>query len=337
MRGRGSKRAFGQAAGFNFGRLPCGGVDRNTSMATGIGRSFAASHAGAWIETGRLGSGRVCNCAASHAGAWIETRCHLCRKKTPACRLPCGGVDRNFDIDLVCVKGFGRLPCGGVDRNAHHASLDIGLVAASHAGAWIETRPTRCARQRLRPPPMRGRGSKHVGPGQRARRLRRLPCGGVDRNQQPIAVIASSAGRLPCGGVDRNLFQGVEIQNPVAASHAGAWIETFQWDTQPMPNDRRLPCGGVDRNLPRPDRQLSPAGRLPCGGVDRNNATTLSAGTANCRLPCGGVDRNWPLVNVMVAALCRLPCGGVDRNNSITPTGANPFAASHAGAWIETI
>ena len=63
----------GTMKGF-FGRLPCGGVDRNLTTTALSSGCLVASRAEAWIET-RYGIGRGCwMSVASRAEAWIETK-----------------------------------------------------------------------------------------------------------------------------------------------------------------------------------------------------------------------------------------------------------------------
>ena len=52
-----------------------------------------APHAGAWIETVRIGAEIAGTTVAPHAGAWIETFCQVTNWIPAEGRAPCGRVD----------------------------------------------------------------------------------------------------------------------------------------------------------------------------------------------------------------------------------------------------
>ena len=169
-------------------------------------------------------------------------------------RPPCGGVDRNADLLSTLRRPAGRPPCGGVDRNLMTSSRP----AIASRSPPVRGRGSKRPRGRgVRPggesPPVRGRGSK-PGPDRPAPRLAvvapragawietsrrclrsapassRPPCGGVDRNAEPVTINPATAGRPPCGGVDRN----------------------WKWSINGSAGSGRPPCGGVDRNTAEP-------------------------------------------------------------------------------------
>ncbi len=206
-RRRGSKHARAGREDQGDGRLPRGGVGRNSLAvaAPNPGRGVA-SRAEAWVETGtcpistptpwsppapRRGSKHVpgarrghTHAVASRAEAWVETsRSERCHSMT-ACRLPRGGVGRN--------------------RIARHFLAHFARVA-SRAEAWVETdheRPT-----------------SRVVAG-------RLPRGGVGRNlataiTKRVPVVASRAEAWVETTPTMRRTRG-----PAVASRAEAWVET---------------------------------------------------------------------------------------------------------------
>ena len=252
-------------------RLPRGGVDRNTRAgAEGVAGGLVASRAEAWIETATTIYAIAASEVASRAEAWIET----------------------------CIQSGGAA-CGRV---------------ASRAEAWIETYsakpqhhaeqspPARRRGSKLRieklirrvdaSPPARRRGSKpergdaitiegrrlprggvdrnpllHYS---RGRRLVASPRGGVDRNQPADVIVLVAACRLPRGGVDRNALVTGAAQHAVVASRAEAWIETIKLLPKPVPANVASRAEAWIETSSADMRSVRVAGRLPRGGVDRN-------------------------------------------------------------------
>ena len=190
------------------GRPPCGGVDRNLCDRITVVFPVVALHAGAWIETRTSHKHRKTSPVALHAGAWIETRARPRPIWSAPSRPPCGGVDRNF-LPVIWIRPRPvALHAGAWIETSGRAFVSRYSSVALHAGAWIETAARYPDRQPCKSRP---------------------PCGGVDRNGNPIYYALMDASRPPCGGVDRN--------TPVSAP-------TYA-------RQRRPPCGGVDRNSAR--------------------------------------------------------------------------------------
>ena len=208
-------------------------------------------------------------------------------------RPPCGGVDRNQLRELSL-----RLPASPPVRGRGSklvAERHVGIVerVAPRAGAWIETRSASRAA---------------------ARRPRRPPCGGVDRNLA-CAVIAANSRSPPVRG------RGSKPDVPAALAALA----------------RRPPCGGVDRNRLETSRRNACRVAPPCGGVDRNTCARRSLRGGGGRPPCGGVDRNAANRSAACSVWTSPPVRGRgSKHPSVMPLSIASSVAPRAGAWIET-
>ena len=104
---------------------------------------------------------------------------------------------------------------------------------------------------------------------------RRLPRGGVDRNQ--AASFTSSSPVVSPPSRRRGSKRARRHRTPPSArvaSLAEAWIETLDQAARAGWRRGRLPRGGVDRNVDRQAHHRTRSGRLPRGGVDRNGSSS---------------------------------------------------------------
>ena len=209
---------------------------------------------------------------ASRAEAWIETADMIFGATTLARRLPRGGVDR---------------------KTVDAARTDLARESPPARRRGSKRRCRGAVRSLEQSPPARRRGSKQRGDLHPAHQRRRLPRGGVDRNDRPPSTWRVHSGRLPRGGVDRNttsasvrialsrrLPRGGVDRNAIApdtraararvASRAEAWIETRRVTHNVGRDGVASRAEAWIETTRRSARCASATGRLPRGGVDRN-------------------------------------------------------------------
>ena len=299
-----------------------------------------ALHAGAWIETRHCD--RICSArpVALHAGAWIETGAGRMPARVAASPSMRGRGSKRCARSLPLQSARVALHAGAwIETRSAVATVAHGHVVALHAGAWIETAsPTR------RPIADRDRVALHAGAWietpaivrARPRRVRRPPCGGVDRNAPIGAATGSSSPSMRGRGSKHGsaAARAADMRSPsmrgrgskhaafgqrsppcAVALHAGAWIET--------PSRRRA------ARLPR-----SPSMRGRGSKHARLASTRCSRRVA---LHAGAWIETRYVATDRSSAGRRPPCGGVDRNAVPRLTQpARRVVALHAGAWIET-
>ena len=140
-RGRGSKRARPKYPAEKGGRLPRGGVDRNRLRSTrATSNSASPPSRGRGSKHQRRGAIIGARRVASLAGAWIETRPFCSGFPRALCRLPRGGVDRNFSNSGISAvdSSVASLAGAWIETPSSNRAARKACVA-SLAGAWIET------------------------------------------------------------------------------------------------------------------------------------------------------------------------------------------------------